>query len=128
MVTETTNGIYDTARNLYLGWVDASLNTNERVARVARVVIDETLGAQQDVATVLRRSFEEAQETIAQDGPTAAPLTLINPAGDFARSGYFLWSEAGLKAQERITRIYQTAFEEMQGAQTALTARMANSR
>lgn len=128
MVTETTNGIYDTAKNLYLGWVDASLNANERFARVARVVLDESLGAQQDVAGILRRSIEDAQDTLAQDGAAPAPFTMINRAGDIARSGYFLWTEAGLKAQERITRIYQTAFEEMQGAQTAITARLATSR
>ena len=123
MVNETATTMYGTAKDLYLGWVDASINANERFARLARVWIDEALGAQQDIAAVLRRAFEETQEALDQDGETPTPFTLINRAGDMARTNYFLWTEAGLKAQERITRVYQTAFEEMRGVQDDLTTR-----
>ena len=127
MVNETTATMYGTAKDLYLGWMDASINANERFARLARVWTDETLAAQQDAAGVLRRSFDEAQDVLNQDGGTPSPFTLISRAGDLARTTYFLWTEAGLKAQERITRVYQTAFEEMRGAQTDLTARAEDS-
>lgn len=127
MVNETATTMYGTAKDLYLGWVDASINANERFARLARVWIDETLGAQQDVATVIRRAFEETQEVLDEDGETPTPFTLINRAGDVARTSYFLWTEAGLKAQERITRVYQTAFETLRGVQDELSARAEDS-
>src|SRR5918997_810104 len=38
-----TTAYLATARDLYLGWVDASLDAQQRAARVARVWIDETL-------------------------------------------------------------------------------------
>ncbi len=127
MVNETATTMYDTAKDLYLGWVDASINANERFARLARVWIDEALGVQQDIAAVIRRAFEETQEALDQDGETPTPFTLINRAGDMARTNYFLWTEAGLKAQERITRVYETAFEALRGVQDDLSARAGDS-
>jgi len=113
-----------TARDLYLGWVDASLHANERFARVARVWIDEALAAQQDVAETIRRAIADAQENAtAEAGEPATPFAFLNRAGEIARTNYLLWSEAGLKAQERFTRVAQVAFEELQGAQTAIAQR-----
>ena len=119
-----TETVLTTARDLYLGWVDASFNANERFARVARVWLDETLGAQQDVATAIRRAFTEARDVAAPaEGEQTEPFALFNRAGDLARSNYFIWTETGLKAQERFTRIAQTAFEELRGAQTEIVQR-----
>jgi hypothetical protein len=112
-----------TARDLYLGWVDASLDANERIARVARVWIDETLGAQQDIAAAIRRAVSEAQETATPAEGEQASFALFNRAGDIARNNYFIWTETGLKAQERFTRVAQTAFEELRGAQTEIMQR-----
>ena len=110
--------LYTSAADLYLGLVDASLNANERIARFARVWIEETLGAQQDLAGLIKRSIQDTRETFAQDDETPTPFTFINRAGDLARANYFLWTEAGLKAQERFTRLYQTAVEELSAAQS----------
>ena len=123
MVMETTSRFYEGATNLYLGWIDASLNANERWARVAHVWIDELLGAQQDLVQSMRRAIEETQSTFTEDGEPAGPLTWISRAGDLAQSGYFLWSETGLKAQERLTRIVQTTFEELSNVGVDLSAR-----
>ena len=108
--------LYTSAADLYLGLVDASLNANERIARFARVWIEETLGTQQDLAGLIKRSIQDTRETFAQDDETPTPFTFINRAGDLARANYFLWTEAGLKAQERFTRLYQTAVEELSAA------------
>jgi hypothetical protein len=128
MTTETTTSnaaetLIGTARDLYLGWVDASLDANERIARVARVWIDETLGAQQDIAAAIRRAITEAQEAAAPAEGEQAPTAFLSRAGDIARNNYFLWTETGLKAQERFTRVAQTAFEELRGAQTEFMER-----
>jgi hypothetical protein len=128
MTTETTTPntaetVIGTARDLYLGWVDASLDANERIARVARVWIDETLGAQQDIAAAIRRAITEAQEAAAPAEGEQAPIAFLSRAGDIARNNYFIWTETGLKAQERFTRVAQTAFEELRGAQTELMQR-----
>ena len=117
MTTQTTD-FYTSAADLYLGLVDASLTANQRIARFARVWLEETLGAQQDLAGLIKRSIQDARETFTQDGEeTPTPFTFINRAGDLARANYFLWTEVGLKAQERFTRLYQTAFEELSAAQ-----------
>jgi hypothetical protein len=122
MTTDTAR-IYDTAANIYLGWVDASINANERFARIARIWLDETLGAQQDVAQTLKRSIEETQATLTEDGEQATPITFISRAGDIARANYYLWTETGLKAQERFTRVAQAAFEELRTAQSEFSSR-----
>ena len=119
-----TETVLNTARDLYLGWIDASLNANERFARLARVWIDETLGAQQDLAAALRRAFAEAQDVATPaEGEQTAPFTFLSRAGDVARSNYYIWSETGLKAQERFSRVAQTAFQELRGAQTEIAQR-----
>lgn len=124
MTTATpTDAALDTARDLYLGWIDASITANERAARVARVWIDETLGAQQDAADALKRAFADTQATIAEAGDTATPFTLINRAGDLSRTAYQVWTEAALKGQERFTRVAQTAFEELRAAGTDIAQR-----
>jgi hypothetical protein len=115
--------VLTTARDLYLGWVDASLDANERFARFARVWIDEALGAQQDIAAAIRRALAEAQEIGTPAEGEDAPLAFFSRAGDVARSNYSIWTETGLKAQERFTRVAQTAFEELRGAQTELAQR-----
>lgn len=123
MVTDINSNYYATTKNLYFGWVDASLNANERFARIARVWIDETLAAQQDAVTLIKRAFDEAQDSIAAGDETPTPFTLISRAGDIARSNYQFWTEAGLKAQERATRVMQTAFEELRSAQSEIAQR-----
>ena len=129
MTTETvtpnpTETFVTTTRDLYLGWLDASVNANERFARVARVWIDETLGAQQDLAATIKRAIAEAQDAAqATEDEPPSPLAFVNRAGDIARTGYFIWTEAGLKAQERFTRVAQTAFEELQSAQIEIVQR-----
>ena len=99
MVMDSTTRIYDTATNLYVGWVDASLAANERFARVARVWLDETIGAQQDVAQTVKRAIEEAQTVLTQDGETDMPITFISRVGDLARVGYYLCTESCLRSQ-----------------------------
>lgn len=123
MTTDTTTNLYDSATNLYLGWVDASIQINERLAHVARVYIDESLGLQQDLADAARRAIEDAQTKLTRDGDVPNPLLLASRAGEVLRGGYAIWNEAGLKAQERFARIAQTAFQEMQTAQTSFTDR-----
>jgi hypothetical protein len=123
MVTESATNYYATASNLYLGWVDASLHTNERLARVARVWIDETLSAQKDIASLIKRAVDEAQASATNEDATATPFTFFTRAGDVSRTSYQLWTETGLKAQERAARIFQTAFEEFRGAQTEIAQR-----
>lgn len=119
MTTETSNPIYDTARGMYLSWVDASLDANERAARVARAWIDESLGAQQDMAALLRKAFAETERAATSDDEQPAPFAFFGRLGDTSRVNFEIMTEAGLKAQERLTRFVQTAFEEMRGAQTA---------
>ena len=123
MVTDSSTNYYATAKNLYVGWVDASLNANERFARFARVCIDETLGAQQDVASLIKRAFDEAQESAPTGDEIPTPFTYMSRAGDVARTNYQLWTEAGLKTQERVTRVIQIAFEEMRSAQSEIAQR-----
>ena len=120
MTTQNSNPIYDTARGMYLGWVDASLDATERAARVARAWIGGSLRAKQDMAALLRNAFTETERTATKDDEQPAPFTFIGRFGDIARVNYELWTEAGLKAQERISRFVQTAFTEVQGAQSAI--------
>ena len=125
MATETTDRLYGTLTDLYLGWIDASVATSERFARVARVSIDELLGLQYDIAQAARRLVEETRTTLATDeDETANPTTLLTRAGDLARSNYFLATETGLKAQERMGRVAQTAFGEIQSAGSDMTSRV----
>lgn len=123
MTTENSNPVYDTARGMYLSWVDASLDANERFARIARAWIDESLGAQQDMAALLRKAFTETERAATTDSEQPAPFTLIGRFGDIGRVNYEVWTEAGLKAQERVSRFFQTAFDELRGAQTAFAER-----
>jgi len=122
MTMESTNTMYDTARTMYLGWVEASVDTNERLARVARAWIDESLAAQQDMASIVRRAVTETERT-ATTNEELAPFTLISRVGDIARVNYEIWTEAGLKAQERVGRLLQTTFDEMRGAQSEIAER-----
>jgi len=121
MVTDTTAGVYDSAAHFYLGWVDSALRANERLAHVARLWIDESLGMQQDLADAARRAIEEAQGTLMRDGDVPNPLLLASRTGELLRGGYAIWNEAGLKAQERITRVAETAFAELRTVGTDLT-------
>ena len=121
MVTDTTAGLYDSAAHMYLGWVDGALRANERLAHVARIWIDESLGVQQDLAEAARRAFADAQDTLMRDGDVPNPLLLASRTGELLRGGYAIWNEAGLKAQERLTRVAETAFAELRTVQTDLT-------
>ena len=124
MVTETTTRMYDSAASTYLGWVDASLAAQQRAAKVARTWIDEALGAQQDLVEAAKKALADAQSAFTpQQEETPTPLSLINRAGELARTNYALWAETGLKAQERFTRVAQLAFEEMRNAQTEATTK-----
>ena len=123
MVMSTTTGAFDSAANLYLGWLDASLDANERFACVARAWLDETVGVQQDMTQALKRSIEETQAALTQDDEPLNPFAFVNRAGDIARSGYSVWTEAGLKAQERFSRVAQLAFEELSTAQSEFSSR-----
>ena len=124
MVTETTTRMYDSAASTYLGWVDASLAAQQRAAKVARTWIDEALGAQQDLVEAAKKALADAQNAFTpQQEETPTPLSLINRAGELARTNYALWAETGLKAQERFTRVAQLAFEEMRNAQTEATTK-----
>jgi hypothetical protein len=120
---DTSTRMYDSATNLYLGWIDASLTANERLARVARVWIDETLGVQQDLAQAMKQAMTETQSALAQDGEPVNPMTWIGRSSDLARTAAYHWTEAALKAQERYTRIAQTAFDEMRSVQADITSR-----
>src|SRR5215207_11216043 len=121
--TNPAETFMSTTRDLYLGWVDASIDANERFARVARVWIDEALAAQQDIAAAIRRALSEAQEAATPAEGDQTPIELFSRAGDIARNTYVIWTETGLKAQERFTRVAQTAFEELRGAQTEMMQR-----
>ena len=121
MVTESATNYYATATNLYLGWVDASLHTNERLARVAQVWIDETLSAQKDIASLIKRAVDQAHATATTDEGTPTPYSFIARAGEASRAGYQLWTETGLKTQEHAARVFQTAFEEFRSVQTEIT-------
>ena len=123
MATDTTARFSDTATSLYLSWVDASISANERLARVARVWLDETIAVQHDLARTLKRSIEETQATLADDDEQVTPIAFISRAGDIARANYYIWTESGLKAQERFARIAQTAFEELGAAQSEFSSR-----
>jgi hypothetical protein len=123
MTTENSNRIYDTARGIYLGWLDASLDANERVGRVTHTWLDESLAAQRDFAALLRRALTETERTATQDDEQPSPITLIGRFGDIGRVNYEIWTEAGLKTQERVTRFVQTAFDELRAAQTAFVER-----
>ena len=102
-----------TTMDWYLAWLDASLDAGERFARVARVWIDETLGAQRDLAQTVRRAFEDARLAWSDEDEWQDPLASFVRAGDLARSSFFLWTEAGLKTQERAVRVAQTALDEL---------------
>lgn len=127
MVSYPAASMYGTAATLYSDWVDASLTANQRMARIARVWIDETLGAQQDMAELVKRSVSQAQRTFADDGDSATPMTYLSRVGDAARINASLWTEAGLKTQERLTRVAQTAFEELRLAGSEITERVQSS-
>jgi hypothetical protein len=123
----------DTAE-AYLRWIDGTRAFNERLARVARVWIDETLGVQRDYAQTARRVIEEAFPAPAAD---AAPRTAgeAQPAGremlrfaDFLRSSAFLWTEAALKALERSSRVAGAAAEEVRAARAELAERIERRR
>ena len=119
--TTTATTLTGAATEMYLGWVNASLTANERMARVARVWIDETLGFQQDLTETIKKAIEESRAQFTTPEDTANPTAFLSRAGDVARSNYFLWTETGLKAQERFARVAQTAFGEIQAAQTDMT-------
>jgi len=123
MVTQQTAGAFDSATTIYLGWVDASLNTSARITRVARAWFDETLGAQRDFATSMHKAWTDAQTAVSADDAPTTPVMLLSRTGEIARQSYALWTEAGLKAQERYSRLAESTFEEMRGVQTEITQR-----
>ena len=120
----TPAGAAGAAADLYLGWVNASLTANERMARVARIWIDESLGMQQDLAETIRKAVGEARTAYTVEPADATPVAFATRAGGLARTTYFLFTENGLKAQERIGRVAQTAFAELQQVQTEITTRI----
>jgi hypothetical protein len=122
----------DEFATMYYGLVDMTQQANERLARVARVWIDETLGAQQDFAQATRRMLEETRETLTLARPAAGEparpdLGLVR-FGDLTRANAFLWTEAGLKAMERGNRVAQVALAELEEAQASLTGRVERRR
>ena len=117
MAQQTAARLYGAATDTYLGWISVSVDVNERLARVARVWIDESLGVQRDLVQTLNRMAEDTQRTLAlDDDPAGNPLAFAARSGDLWRSTAFLWIEALLKAQERLARVAQTAFGEPQAA------------
>jgi hypothetical protein len=121
---DQTSQAYSTASTMTLGWIDASLQANERFAKVARTWIDETLGAQYDMAEALKRAAEGARSAMsAESDQPVTPAAFWGRAGEVARSNYAVWTETGMKAQERITRVAQTAFEEIRSAQSEFAAK-----
>ena len=121
---ETTGRLYDGAAGMYMGWVNMQLSAAERMARVARVWIDEMVAVQQDMAQATRRSLEESKATLATGSDTPSPMGALGRVTDAARANYFLWTETGLKARERYGRVAQTAFSEMQSAGSEIAGRM----
>lgn len=122
MTTETSNPIYDSARGIYLNWVTAAIDANERAARVARAWIDESLGAQQDMAALLRKALTETERAASKDDDQSAPFTYFGRIGDTGRVNFEIWTQASLKAQERVSRFMQTAFGELSAAQSDFTS------
>ena len=99
----------------YRLWSDTWLRTSEHAARVARVWIDETLGVQRDAAQAVRRFIEDVEATIAPEAEPSPAAANLARAGDLARSSFFLWTEAGLKALERAARVGGTALGDRRG-------------
>ena len=107
--------------DLYSGWIDASVRANERATRLARVWFDESIGFQEDLALSMKRSFDDSRTALSGDTPST-PAALFSTLNELGRQNYALWSEAALKAQERMTRIAKAAAGEMQQAQSELVS------
>lgn len=124
MSQEPAATLYESAATLAGEWVDASITANQRMARFARVWIDETLEAQQDMAQTMKKAIDGAQQVLYSSSEPASPMVFASRAGDLMRSNYVMWSEIGLRAQERLTRVAQIAFEELRLAQGDLSDRV----
>lgn len=119
-MTETPSRMAGEAVSMAKDLVDAALSANERLAHVVRVWIDESLGVQQDFALTLKRAIEEAQETFVRDDETPNMLTCATRASDYTRLTFSMWSEAGIKASERYSRVVQVAYDEWMGIQNTM--------
>jgi hypothetical protein len=124
MVMDQTTGLFDTATKFYLSVIDASIKTNERTAEVARLWIEESLAAQQDLAESMRTAVTRAQETFTPaDGAAPSPVSFFAGISGYNRSAYELWTETSLKLRDRYTRVAQQALDNIRAAQTEATAR-----
>lgn len=119
---------FENAADLCRGIVDTYLAGSEGLARVSRVCIDETLGVEQDVAQAVRRTLEETEFLLSPEAAEPNPAAFLARAGDAARSSAFLWVETGLKAQERVARVAQSALSELGRAQGGFRGRKPRAR
>ncbi|MBV9281928.1 MAG: hypothetical protein JOZ41_17755 [Chloroflexi bacterium] len=76
----------------------------EQAVRSSQVWNDEARALWRDVAQTLGRSAEEAGAAFGDD-ETRDLRTSVARLGDLMRSQAFLWTELGLKAQERSSRV-----------------------
>lgn len=123
MAMEQTTGLFDTATRFYLGVIDASIKNHERTAEVARLWIEESLAAQQDMAESMRTALTRAQETFTPGDTTPTPVTFFSGLSDYNRNAYELWTETSLKMRDRYARVAQLALDNMRTAQSEVTAR-----
>jgi len=86
-----------------------SLTVNERASRVARTVIEETLGAQGLLMQTVARTIEETRDALAMQSQSAQrnPSALLARLSDVARSTFFLWTQTAFSVQERVGRAAQ---------------------
>lgn len=126
MATETTPATraYATASDLYLGWVNATVDANERIARVARIWIDESVAAQKDLAQAIKKGVDELRSNIDRPAEVATPAAWLSRSGDLARTNYTVWSQVALKAQERYAKVAQAMFTELQDAGSEFAGRV----
>lgn len=85
------------------------LTINERASRVARTVIEETLGAQGLLMQTVAQTIQETRDALAMQSQSARrnPSALLARLGDVARSTFFLWTETVFSVQEKAGRAAQ---------------------
>lgn len=104
MASNTMAQLYAAAAAWSRGWLDASLGDDGRLARVARAWGDGTLGVERILAQAARRSGQDLWAVLEGADATPTPAVFLSRVGDLARAQAFLWAEAGLTAQERVSR------------------------
>ncbi|MGB3681287.1 MAG: hypothetical protein WA990_02255, partial [Rubrobacteraceae bacterium] len=81
--------------SVYRGWLDAALDSNERLARGA-------FEAQKIMLGAARRSSEDLRAAMSVENTSGS--TFAARAGDLSRAQTFLWAAAGFAAGERLGR------------------------